>query len=353
MTTQQPMTIATDTGAPRQGSDYAALSRRVREAGLMNRRHGYYVMKVVLTLGATAAGWALFFWLGDSWWQLVVAAYLGIAFTQLGFVGHDAGHKQIARTRRFSYALGLLHSNVGLGLSYGWWIDKHNRHHAHPNEVEKDPDMGPGALVFTLDQARVRRGIAKVWTRSQAYVFFPLLLLEGLNLHVAGVRALSERPRGTRWLEGTLLLLHFAAYLGAVFLVLSPAQGVAFIAVHQGVFGFYMGLAFAPNHKGMPVLGEEDKADYLRRQVLTSRNIRGGVFVDFVFGGLNYQIEHHLFPSMPRPNLRRAQAVVESFCAERGVPYLQTSFVASYAQVLSHLHAVGAPLRASPGRAQS
>ena len=352
MTTQQPTTVAQNGSAPGPGSDYAALSRRVREAGLMKRRHGYYALKVILTLGATAAGWALFFWVGNSWWQLAVAAYLGVAFTQLGFVGHDAGHKQIARTRRFSYALGLLHSNIGLGLSYGWWIDKHNRHHAHPNEVEKDPDMGPGALVYTCEQARVRRGIAKAWTRSQAYVFFPLLLLEGLNLHVAGVRALGERSRGTRWLEATLLLLHFAAYFGAVFLVLSPGHAVAFIAVHQGVFGFYMGLAFAPNHKGMPVLGEDDRADYLRRQVLTSRNIRGGLLVDFVFGGLNYQIEHHLFPSMPRPNLRRAQAVVEGFCAERGVSYLQTSFVASYVQVLSHLHAVGAPLRANPGRAQ-
>ena len=91
----------------------------------------------------------------------------------------------------------------------------------------------------------------------------------------------------------------------------------------------------------MPLLSPDDELDYLRRQVLTSRNIRGGRFVDFVFGGLNYQIEHHLFPSMPRPNLRRAQALVRRFCQERQIPYAETSLPASYRLALRHLHAVG------------
>jgi fatty acid desaturase len=112
-----------------------------------------------------------------------------------------------------------------------------------------------------------------------------------------------------------------------------------------------MGCSFAPNHKGMPVLSAEESSDFLRRQVLTSRNIRGGPVVDFVFGGLNYQIEHHLFPSMPRPNLRRAQAIVHDFCERHGVAYRQTGVVTSYAEALRHLHAVGEPLRAV--RAQS
>ena len=83
MTTQQPTTMAQGGSGPGPGSDYAALSRRVREAGLLKRRHGYYILKVILTLCAAAAGWALFFRVGNSWWQLAVAAYLGVAFTQL------------------------------------------------------------------------------------------------------------------------------------------------------------------------------------------------------------------------------------------------------------------------------
>jgi fatty acid desaturase len=109
----------------------------------------------------------------------------------------------------------------------------------------------------------------------------------------------------------------------------------------QGLFGLYLGCCFAPNHKGMPVL--ED--DYLRRQVLTSRNVRGGRLVDFALGGLNYQIEHHLFPSMPRPSLRRAQPLVRAFCAERGLAYSESSVFGSFVEALRHLHAAGAPLR--------
>jgi fatty acid desaturase len=110
-----------------------------------------------------------------------------------------------------------------------------------------------------------------------------------------------------------------------------------------GVFGFCMGCSFAPNHKGMPILQPGEQRDYLRRQVLTSRNIRGGRVVDFVLGGLNYQIEHHLFPSMPRPNLRRAQPLVRDFCLQRKIAYAETSVPASYRLALRHLHAVRRP----------
>ena len=126
--------------------------------------------------------------------------------------------------------------------------------------------------------------------------------------------------------------------------MLSPLQALAFVAVQQGVFGFSMGCAFAPNHKGMPILSRGEEPDFLRRQVLTSRNVRGGRVVDLVLGGLNYQIEHHLFPSMPRPNLRRAQALVREFCQEHHIPYSETSLLASYGLVLRHLHAVGRSL---------
>ena len=81
--------------------------------------------------------------------------------------------------------------------------------------------------------------------------------------------------------------------------------------------------------------------------MLTSRNVRGGRLVDFALGGLNYQIEHHLFPSMPRPNLRHAQPLVRAFCAQHGLAYVEASLVGSYVQALRHLHAVGAPLRPS------
>jgi len=142
-----------------------------------------------------------------------------------------------------------------------------------------------------------------------------------------------------------------AGYLGAILLVLSPLRAVLFIAVQQGLFGLYLGCSFAPNHKGMPMLDAADRTDFLHRQVLTSRNVRGGVLTDFVLGGLNYQIEHHLFPSMPRPNLRRSQPIISSFCRHRELPYCEASLASSYAQALSHLNLVGKATRSGPGTA--
>jgi fatty acid desaturase len=328
------------------GSDYAQLSRRVRAAGLLRRRRGYYSLKIGVNLLLLAGGWAAFFLLGRSWWQLLVAGFLAAMFAQTAFIGHDAGHRQISGSKRTDDLIGRLHANLLVGLSYGWWISKHNRHHARPNQVGRDPDISGRVIAFTADQRRGRRGLGNWLAGYQAWLFFPMLLLEGLHLHVAGIRTLLDR-RGTavQLAEGGLLAAHLAGYLAAVVLVLSPVQAGAFVVIQQGLFGIYLGCAFAPNHKGMPVLGEEAKIDFLRRQVITSRNIRGGRLTDFALGGLNYQIEHHLFPSMPRPSLRRAQEPVRAFCDARGVAYHQTGLFASYAQVLRHLHAVGGSLR--------
>ena len=323
------------------GSDYARLSRTVKRAGLRRRRPVYYSLKIGLNLVLLAAGWAAFAVLGRSWWQMLVAVFLAVMFTQTGFIGHDAGHRQICGSKRAAGLIGRIHGNLLIGLSYGWWVAKHNRHHAHPNQIGRDPDIGGQAIAFTPGQIQARRRVGAWLGRYQAWLFFPMLLLEGFHLHIASMRALRSHSGTARWAEASLLTVHIGGYLTAVFVVLSPLQAVVFLVVQQGLFGVYLGSSFAPNHKGMPVVGPDEKVDFLRRQALTSRNIRGSVLTDLALGGLNYQIEHHLFPSMPRPNLRHAQAPVRAFCAQRGIPYSQTSLLASYAQVLRHLHTTG------------
>jgi fatty acid desaturase len=163
----------------------------------------------------------------------------------------------------------------------------------------------------------------------------------------------QTRTARLRRTEITLFVVHIAGYLGGALLVLTPLHALAFVAVHQAVFGLYMGCSFAPNHKGMPIIGASEKLDFLRRQVLTSRNVRGGWFVDELLGGLNYQIEHHLFPNMPRPHLRRAQRVVRQYCAEQRIAYTETGLFNSYAVALRYLHSLGAPLRAARGSAET
>ncbi len=342
----RPPIARRDTADAGPGSDYAQLSRLVRAAGLLRRRRGYYIVKISVNLLLLFGGWAVFFLLGRSWWQMLVAVFLGVMFTQSGFIGHDAGHRQISGSKRTDDVIGRIHGNLLIGLSFGWWTSKHNRHHAHPNQVGRDPDIGGRAIAFTPDQARARGGLGRLLAGYQAWLFFPMLLLEGLHLHVAGFRTLlGRRSMAVKLVDGTLLAAHIIGYLTAIFLVLSPVQAVAFLLIQQGVFGVYLGCSFAPNHKGMAVFEADEKVDFLRRQVVTSRNIRGGWFTDFALGGLNYQIEHHLFPSMPRPSLRRAQAPIRAFCEQHGLAYHETGLVDSYVQVLRHLNTVGGPLR--------
>jgi fatty acid desaturase len=100
----------------------------------------------------------------------------------------------------------------------------------------------------------------------------------------------------------------------------------------------------------MPTLSGEQHLDFLRRQVLTSRDVRGNVLIDVAMGGLNYQIEHHLFPNMPSPNLRRAQPIIMDYCASIGVPFERTGMIDSYTRALRHLHRAGAPIRNSPAK---
>ncbi len=334
------------------GSDFAALRRQIADARLLDRRYGSYLLRSAATMTAYVGAWVAFGWLGDTWLQLIVAGALGVLFTQVGFLGHDGGHQQIVRAKLGNDLISVVAADLLVGLSFGWWVDKHNRHHSHPNQEGHDPDIGDGVLAFTTGQVLARHnGLGRFVARNQAVLVGPLLLLEGLNLHVASVRYLIAAPnrRAGRYraLELGLFAVHAVAYLGALVVVLDPLKALVFFAVHQAVFGLYMGCSFAPNHKGMPIVGPDQKVDYLRRQVLTSRNVRGGWLTDLVLGGLNYQVEHHLFPSMPRPNLRAAQAFVRAHCAAHAIPYTETSLFGSYRIVLRHLRALGAPLRAT------
>ncbi len=334
------MQTATISSAP---SDYRGLAEQIRDAGLLERRPGYYSVKVALTAAAFAMGWAALFVVGDSWAALGVAAFLAVMFTQVNFVGHDAGHQQIFGSRRANRLVGLAVGNTLTGLSFGWWVPKHNAHHAYPNQVDRDPDIGPAVIgfPFTADVARRRRGAARLIVRCQAWLFCPLLLLE-VGMHLSSIQTLARRRDAAAAVEGLLLAGHAALYLTAVLWVLSPLRALAFVAVQQGLFGLYLRFSFAPNHKGMPIIDRDTDVSFLRRQVITARNVTGGRFTTFMLGGLNYQIEHHLFPTMPRPNLAQAQSIIRAFCVDHDLVYHQDSLVGSYRQAFRHLRGVGA-----------
>jgi fatty acid desaturase len=310
--------------------------------GLLDRRPRYYRVKISLTISAFFAGWAAFVVAGNSWTALAVAPLMGLMFTQLGFIGHDAGHNQVFCSRRRNRLLGLIVGDALIGLSFGWWVPKHNAHHAHPNEMGRDPDIGEGPALPASDAEGEGPGAVVSWlARWQAPLFFPLMLLRSSGMHVLGIKRLARQRDRASAVEACLLVLHAALYLTVVLWVLSPLKALAFVVVQQAVFSVYLGISFAPNHKGMPVIESATTAGFARRQVVTARNITGGRFTTFMLGGLNYQIEHHLFPSMPRPNLRLVQGLVRDFCGAASLGYSEESFVGSFRQIIHHLSDAG------------
>lgn len=321
------------------------VSQAARETGLLRRTPWFYALVgaiIAVAFGGAVTGFVL---LGDSWLQLLIAGALGLIFTQIGFLAHEAAHRQILSLGPANDRLARLFTSL-IGISYSWWDSKHSRHHSNPNKVGKDPDIEVDTISFLEEDAGEARGLRRWITQRQGWLFFPLLTLEGINLHMHSFRyLLSSGPVKKRWFELGMILLRFALYLAPIFIFLPLGMAFAFVGVQLAVFGVYMGAAFAPNHKGMPVIARDAKLDFFTKQVRTSRNISGGWWATTLFGGLNYQVEHHLFPNMPRPHLAKAREIVREHCHTLDVPYTETTLWKSYGIVIAYLNRVGLAAR--------
>jgi fatty acid desaturase len=341
----------TTTAPPRSNRvthTYTALALAVRSHTLLSRARWFYLLLfagLVIALGGAATGLIL---LGHSWLQLLIAGALGVIFTQFAFLGHEASHRQVLASGPANDRIGRVLATVFVGISYAWWMNKHTRHHANPNKIGKDPDIDTDTISFVEESAASRTGVMAWITRRQGYLFFPLLLLEGVNLHVTSIRALFARqPVKGRWLELSLLGARFGVLVATVFWLLPLGMSFAFLGVQLAVFGLYMGSSFAPNHVGMPIVPRDAKLDFLDKQVRTSRNVSGGWWATILMGGLNYQIEHHLFPSMARPYLAKTRRLVREHCRSLDVPYTETSLFAAWGIVVNYLNRVGLAARDS------
>ena len=324
---------------------YAELRRLVRQQGLLDRQPLYYSIKIPLTVAMVAASIAFLVMVDSFWLQLLNAAFLGVVFTQLAFIGHDAGHQEIFSSVKRNDVISLMVCFLIAAWVPSWWHDKHNqRHHRNPNRIGEDGDIDASPFAFTIGRAFAKTGLPE--SMCQALMFFSILTLSSLSFLFAGIHyLLIGRPVKYSLTEPLLVVAHLMAYFALLFIFLEPLQAILFIAVHQAIEGLYMGLVFAPNHKGMPVLYADNPMSFLRQQVTTARDVSAHPITDFMYGGLNYQIEHHLFPNMPRNNLKKAQVIVRSFCQERGIPYHETGVWQSNKEILGFLHEVSAPLR--------
>jgi fatty acid desaturase len=338
--TSGPAVVALADGA----AHYAHLRQLARQNGLFDRQPRYYAYKISFNLSLLTLS-ILFLVLVDSFLlQLLNALILAFVLVQISFIGHDVGHQQVFGSARKNAVLQLVVSLI-FGSSRTWWVEKHNQHHSNPNDLDLDPDTDIPLWAFSESQALSKRGLYKLLSRYQAFLFYVILSLEGFGLRLASVLYMLRHDIKYPRLEPLILIAHITIYAGSIFYFLGGWDAALFIVINQLAIGLYAGSVFAPNHKGMPLLGRDAHLDFLTRQVVTARNIKSGFLNDFLFGGLNYQIEHHLFPTMSRNRLKEAKKLIEPFCLSHSIPYREESVFESQKTILRYLHAVSAPLR--------
>ncbi len=254
--------------------------------------------------------------------MLLLTAPAALLFGQIGFLAHDATHNQILNTSRANYVLSVLLFNLGLGGSRGWWAERHNTHHAQPEPPRVSiPTSRAGWSRSAAPRPAEAKGFVRFMIRNQRGTIAPLLSLSALQIRAYSALFIKARALRNPRAELGLFAIHYVVYLTALIQVMGVGGGLLFAAVHQLLLGLYLGGAFLPNHFGMTVLMPGDQVEFLPRQVITSRNIRGGRVTDYLFGPLGSQIEHHLFPAMPRHNLRAAAPIVRRVCQEQGIVY--------------------------------
>jgi fatty acid desaturase len=332
-------------------SNFSQVLNLVRDAGYLKKKPSFYIIRLVvisviasaLWTGAGFLAWAATL---NGWWMVMafaIVALLGVMSAQYGFIAHEAAHRQIFRNNKLNDWTGLILANLFAGLSYGFWLKKHNKHHQRPNQIGEDPDIAIRVLSFTTESKMSKKGIERWFSDRQGYLFPLLLLFTGFDLLLDSVAGMGRKDRsiGIRVLEFSLMLIRqFAPYV-VLAIMFGPFWAMAMWFVMMMSFGFFMGAAFAPNHKGMPLVEKDSSLDFFSRQVLTSRNIKGSWLKDNLMGGLNYQVEHHLFPSMARPYLRKTHAIVSEYCRQNDVTLVEMNLFSSYMVIMKHLNKVG------------
>jgi len=325
-----------DDDAP-QLSPYRELKARIRAGGFLDKQPWYY-SGLMVALGLLLAGGMGFLFMRPALpLQLADAVLLAFVFAQLGLLGHDAGHNQVFASHRWNTVLGRICGNLMLGMGLNWWREHHNAHHANPNQEGRDPDADLGVLALSAEQAARRHGFEQWCSRRQVFLTPLFASLQVFELHRYTVTFLVSRRSKSRYLEAFLVAAHFVLYLGLLFMSLGVFHGLLFAVVQRVVSGVYLNVIFGTNHTGMPILGARAQMDFVQQQVTTSRNVRIPAALAFLFGGLNLQIEHHLFPTMPRNQLRRARPLIKAFCLGHGLTYQESGFAASYLEIFRHM----------------
>jgi fatty acid desaturase len=320
---------------------FPAVRKLVADEGLFAHRPVWSIGALITNILLFVAGFAALFFFRPVWFALLDAVFLAVLSGQFGFLMHDAGHRQVFKKTWKNDVFGYIATFFN-GNSFRAWMKGHNEHHDHPNHVDMDPDIDVFFLSYTEDQVDEHGSLMRYLTRFQVWYVLPIYTLVAHFMRYGGLRRLfGHHPARLIVLDMSLIVAWHIVYYGGAFFALGLWKGLLFLFVHQGLTGIYLALVFAPNHKGMPIIERNSpNLNWFDRQVMTSRNVRGHPITDLLYGGLNFQIEHHLYPTMPRLQLRRAARITKKFCQEKGVDYYETGIIRSYYEVFQLIHSI-------------
>lgn len=332
---------------------YRQLDDRIRAAGLYNCNYTAYLYEFIRY--ATLALLSYYF-LRQQTFSLS-AICLGLLWHQLVFTVHDAGHMGITHNFHIDTCIGILISDFIGGLSVCWWKRNHNVHHIVTNSAEHDPDIqhmpffaiSPRffeSLRSTYyDRIMTYDAFARFTLRYQHFLYYPILLFGRFNLYVLSWQYifLGQGPRkGPAWwhryleVAGQLFFWYWFGYLVCYKSIPTAGQRVGFILLsHMITMPVHVQITLSHFAMSTSDLGVAES--FPQRMLRTTMDVDCPPWLDFVHGGLQFQAAHHLFPRVPRHNLRKCQGMVREFCEEVGIPYAIYGFTKGNAMVIGRL----------------
>jgi fatty acid desaturase len=282
-------------------------------------------------------------WFQSSWPALAVAyVALSLLLAQFAFIGHDAGHGTLGRKAAVNRALGQISMTLVTGLAFDEWIGRHRTHHQFCQDEDRDPDMAVAFVVSLTEKSRRQKGVlGRFLTRYQAiHVWLFSLFFGHSQRHLSQAAVLANLKRNP--LDGAVLLLHFALWFAVPCLLLDVPVLNALLAyvIPLTILGPYLAAIFWVNHIGMPLVEKVESFSFFEHQYVTSRTITNAPAWDWLFGGLNFQIEHHLFPQVPSIRLPAVQAIVRKHFGLHRIPYHGVPWWSAVRSIAAHLRRV-------------
>ncbi|CAI2350166.1 unnamed protein product [Caenorhabditis sp. 36 PRJEB53466] len=326
---------------------FEKLRQKLHEEGLMAAKEQYFVLKSVSTLAIM--GFA--FYLQSLEFYMLSACFLALAWQQFGWLTHEFCHQQPTKNRPLNDTISLFFGNFLQGFSRDWWKDKHNTHHAATNMIDHDGDIDLAPLFAFIpgDLCKYKANFEKTLLRIIPYqhLYFtltlPMLRFSWTSQSVQWVFRENQMEykvyqRNAFW-EQLTIVGHWTWVIYQLYLLPTWWIRVAYFVISQMGGGLLIGHVVTFNHNSVDKYPANSRIlnNFAALQILTTRNMTPSHFIDWLWGGLNYQIEHHLFPTMPRCNLSECMKHVKAFCAENGLPYLVDDYFDGYRMNLQQL----------------